>query len=359
LKFSFPVLQSNVTRPPRFVDIAPHAPGSAWDGWFSIAIMPPGSPIRWVKAHLFHRACRDGWHPVASFEGMDSTSEAVIAYGTANRVEVCRRDLQIDRLEVDREAKTIELPGRFRMKSVVPVTETFYGIEESSAEASFSFESDWPIWWSRWGRMLHYIGQPSKTAVELSIGNEKHSLNGFGMVEHVSGMSLPFDITQTLPVQFHWDVLSFNDPAYPTASAAGLSIGTNGNTRIELRAGAKLPGLPAQAVRGLNVRYIDLEHRRDHLNRDLPMPVRWEGRFGFFDGEFVYEAVAATPVAGLIRGGGMFGIEFEGEYKPRRGKIEKYSGTGFTEVGDFSDYFATALQSPSTVKNIAPATALG
>jgi len=156
----------------------------------------------------------------------------------------------------------------------------------------------------------------------------------------VCGASLPLDFTRALPFHCHGDVLAFHTPGSPTDSAAGLSIGRGGETLLELRAAARLPGRPAEAVRGLRVRHPETEVRQDRRGKDFLAPVRWPGELRRPHGRFRREARAATPLADILPAGGMLGFDFSGAWSAPGGGRREWEGTGFCEHGDFSGKLA-------------------
>lgn len=336
VEFGLPVMQSDVNKPVRPEHLVPRAPRSSWDGWFAIAIFPDDSPVRWLKAHLFRRACRPGWHPLAAIEGLDERSEMLIAWAGAEGVEVLERGVEGETPEASSSPLRVSLEGRFLLEGTAPRYSMAFSMPGGQAGARFSFEAGWPIWWSRFGRALGYVGQHCATSVSLDHEASEKKLEGFGVMEHVCGISLPFDFTRLLPFHYHWDVLAFHTPGSPFDSAAGLSIGRRGETILRLKAAARLPGGRPEAMRGLSVRYLELSRTKNSHGAEIVVPVRWEGAMRGREGEFRYTAGSSTPVAPILPGGGMLGFDFEGEWVSPVTGVEAWRGTGFTEYGDFS-----------------------
>lgn len=332
---AFPARQSQVTKEVRPRHLLPWAPRAAWDGWFAIAVFPPDAPWRWLKAHLFHRACRPGRHPLAVFEGMDAASELTIMYADSHGATILRRDLDLTGLRSVAAPFLVEAPDRFRFGGEAPhYTMDFY-LSEENARAAFHFTTGWPIWWSRWGRMLHYAGQHARVEADFEHAGRRFSGVGLGVMEHVCGAAMPVDVTRLAPLHWHWDVLSFAAPVDPFASAAGLALGMGGHTRVRLRASLRLPDEKQRAMRGLHIRYRELSEEPGPDGRPIAVPQTWEGVMTDRHGEFHYQARRATPVAKVVPGGGFLGFDFTAEWRPRSGATRPLSGAGFCEYGDF------------------------
>jgi hypothetical protein len=159
-------------------------------------------------------------------------------------------------------------------------------------------------------------------------------------MEHVAGTAVPFDFPRFLPINFHWDVLAFEDADSPFDSAAGLSVGMRGKNVLPLKAGARLPGHEPAGMRGLWVKYVETTIAPDSSGRDIMVPLRWEGVMRSLEGTFSYEATAATPAAGILPGGAMLGFDFIGRWVAAGTRARLLRGTGFTEYGDFSGRLA-------------------
>jgi len=331
----FPARQSQVTKEVRPRHLLPMVPRASWDGWFAIALFPPEAPLRWLKAHLFHRACRPGRHPLAVFEGMDAVSELVIMFADTRETTISRCDLNLTKLQSTTSPFCVEAPNCFRFAGETPQFTMDFRLPEAQTRASFRFTTDWPIWWSRWGRLLHYVGQHAMVTAELERAGRKIMHSGLGVMEHVCGAAPPFDVTRLAPLHWHWDVLSFTTPDDPGASAAGLALGLGGRTRVRLRAGLRLPGEKARALRGLDVRYLEFSEEPGPDGRPIAVPQAWEGVMNNRRGELRYEARRATPVAKVVPGGGFLGFDFTAEWRPPRGASRPLSGVGFCEYGDF------------------------
>ncbi len=334
MPISFPIAQSTVSKRVLPKHLLPMTPRAAWDGWFAIAIFPPDSPIRWLKAHLFHRACGPGMHPVASFEGMDAHSEMLLTWAGEKDVQIRQNDIDASALKHAENPLCVELPERFSLRGDHPDYSMEFSLSDQ-ARAEFHFQAHWPIWWSKWGRLLQYAGRHCGVDVKFDVDGKPMKLRGMGVMEHVCGLALPFDITKVSPIHFHWDVLCFDPAGAPAESAAGLSIGRNGKTLVELRAAACFPGGSARAVRGLRVRYLEIAMKSTDQG-DIAVPLRWEGAMRGRNGLFRYEAGAATPPAALIPGGAMMGFDFEGELTRPDGSTLPLTGVGFNEYGDFA-----------------------
>jgi len=341
MRLHLPPNPGDAARPVAPRHLVPYAPRrSSWDGWFAIAVFPREAPVRWMKAHFYHCTCRPGRTPFAAVEGFRDRGEIMLAWAGGGRVEVRRRDLDPGVPEAETAPLRVERAGRFRLAGEAPRYAMDFSIPEEKARVRFDFEAGWPIWWSRWGGLLQYAGQHAAVRVEGTGAPPGPAPGGLGVMEHVCGASLPFDFTRALPFHYHWDVLAFHTPGSPTDSAAGLSIGRGGETLLELRAAARLPGRQAEAVRGLRVRYLETEVRQDRRGADFLVPVRWQGELRWPDGRFRYEARAATPLAGVIPAGGMLGFDFSGAWSAPGGGRREWEGTGFCEYGDFSGTLA-------------------
>lgn len=354
--FAFPIHQKDVTKTVKPKHLVPWAPRASWDGWFAICIFPPDSGMRWLKAHLYRCICKPGRRPLAAVEGFGDRSEMLITWGTEEGVEVHSFEVDAGGIVASSSPLRVELWDHFLLEGDAPNYIMSFKLPDGKTEARFTFETGWPIWWSRWGRILNYVGQHAavrSTLIregkdEMQAGIEESRLEGeregFGVMEHVCGVSLPFDFTRVLPVHYHWDVLAFHTSGSPFDSAAGLSIGRKGKNRVELRAAAQLPGCLPEAMKGLRPRYIEVNRETSKDGQERMIPVRWEGVLSSRSGRFRYEAHASTPVAAIIPGGGMLGFDFEGEWRPsNRGrkasgdtKATTWRGTGFSEYGDFS-----------------------
>lgn len=336
IQVALPVNSKDVSKTVKPEHLVPWVPRSSWDGWFAISIFPPGSPVRWLKAHLFHRACKPGNHPLAAIEGLDEKSEMLITWATGEEVRVLQHEVDAQTLTGCSSPLRVALDGRFLLEGTAPHYTMTFDLPEDRTTVRFDFEAGWPIWWSRWGRLLHYVGQHSAVKVKLDQPGQIIETEGLGVMEHVCGISLPFDFTRMLPLHYHWDVLSFNTPGSPLDSAAGLSIGRKGQTLIKLRSAARFPGRPSEAMQGLSVRYIEVSRARGVDGKDFMVPVKWEGTLRSSRGSFVYTARALTPVAEIIPAGGMLGFDFQGQWEAPGEPPISWEGTGFTEYGDFS-----------------------
>ena len=336
IQIALPVNSKDVSKTVKPEHLVPWVPRCSWDGWFAIAIFPPGSPVRWLKAHLFHRACKPGRHPFAAVEGLDETSEILIAWATEENVQVLQREVETKSLAASSSPLRVALEGRFLLEGEAPRYSMTFQLPEDRAVARFDFETGWPIWWSRWGRLLSYVGQHSAVRVCLDRPGLKQDVEGFGVMEHVCGISMPFDFTRMLPLHYHWDVLSFHTSGSPLNSAAGLSIGRKGDTLIKLRAAARLPGRSTEAMQGLSVRYLEVSRARGPDGKEFMVPIRWQGTLRSAGGTFGYTARSVTPLAEIIPAGGMLGFDFQGAWEAPGERHASWEGTGFTEYGDFS-----------------------
>jgi len=336
VRIRFPVNSRDVSKRVEPKHLVPWVPRASWDGWFGIGIFPPGAPLRWVKAHFFHRACAPGKHPLAAVEGLDAESELALVWATPDEVVQLRGETGSERPVSSPSPFRVSMEDRFLLEGAAPRYSLAVKLAEHQAEARFAFETGWPIWWSRWGRLLAYAGQHAAAHLSLTHLGREQSLQGFGVLEHVCGISLPFDFTRRLPLHYHWDVLAFHTPGSPFDSAAGLSLGRQGQTLFPLRAAARLPGRSAEAMQGLVVRYLETSRTEGPAGEARMLPLRWEGTLRSRAGTFRYWAAAATPVVGNIPGGGMLGFDFEGEWSRPGSGTRRWQGTGFTEYGDFS-----------------------
>jgi hypothetical protein len=264
----------------------------------------------------------------------------LITWATADKVQVLQRAVDIETLTGSLSSLQVSLEGRFMFEGDAPDYTMVFNMPEEQADARFSFETGWPIWWSRWGRLLHYTGQHSSVKAVVRHRGVTHDTNGLGVMEHVCGISLPFDFTRFLSLHYHWDVLAFHPSHSPFDSAAGLSIGKRGETLLQLRAAAKLPGRDPEAMRGLSVRYLEVSNGEDAEGNPFMIPVRWEGVLRGRKDVLRYQAASRTPVAELIPSGGMLGFDFEGEWTSPGEGIKTCKGTGFSEYGDFSGRLA-------------------
>ncbi len=332
----FPVNQKFVTVKPKPGDLVSFKPRSSWDGWFAIAIFPLGSDLLWLKAHMFMRSCGKKMHPVASFEGMDRHSELMISYAGAEDLHVETRQIDTGRLTSSENPLNVELEDIFKFEGTEGKYQMHFKMPGTGTVARFDFISGWPLWWSKWGSLLHYIGQHCQVRASVQGKDINTGLKGFGVVEHVCGFSLPFDITKVLPVNYHWDVLAFHTPDAPFDSAAGLFLGYKSKAFIGLRAAVKFPERPATAMKGLHVEYLETAEEVDGKGKIISRPLKWQGKMESEEGIFNYIAKSSTPLAKIIPGGGMQGFIFEGEMKLKSGGSGILTGTGFSEYGNFA-----------------------
>lgn len=334
IELSLPAGSKTVERPVGTKYLVPRAPGSSWDGWFAIAIFPPGSRVKWLKAHLYRSVCRPGRYPLAALEGFTDRSESMIAWATGEGASVLKDEPGAGVPGVSANPLKVSLGDLFLLEGTAPDYTMVFRLP--GAKAMFHFRAGWPIWWARGGRMVTYPGQHSSVAVRLERDTETFEAEGFGVMEHVCGISVPFDFTRHLFSHFHWDVLAFHAPVSPFDSAAGLHVGLRGGVSLAIKAAAKVPGLGPAVMRGLSIRYLETSLANGESGEDIMVPLAWEGRMRNRAGELRYEARSNTPVTAILPGGGFLGFDFEGEWAPRGRPIEKLEGTGFTEYADFS-----------------------
>ncbi len=340
-EITIPSLGGSVRRVPGAAHLVPRR-GATWDGWFAIAIFPAGSPLRWAKGHFFRGGGPGGWQPLSAVESLVE-SEVMLAWASGDEVEMASCKVDAGPLEASAESLRVSLPGRFALTGSRPRYNMSFSLPESRSGASFDFQAAWPVWWARQGHFLSYVGQHSSVRLTLWQGEEEATHTGFGVIEHVSGTSLPFDFTRRFPFGYHWDVLAFHTPGNRAESAAGLSISLKGQPFLRMKAAARLPGHHEVPMRGLSVRYLEFSTGIGADGREFVIPASWEGVMNDRRGEFRYVARAATPVAAVLPSGGFLGFEFEGAYHhPYRGS-SSWSGTGFTEYADFSGRLLTAL----------------
>lgn len=335
-EFYFPVNQKFVNLKPSLGDLVSFKPHSSWDGWFAIAIFPQGNELLWLKAHLFMRSCGKRMHPVASFEGMDRHSELMISYAGTEALHVETRQIDTETLFSNETPFKVELGGIFKFQGAEDKYSMHFKMPGTGTVARFDFIPGWPVWWSKWGSLLHYIGQHSQVSASVQGKDINAGLKGFGVVEHVCGFSLPFDITKVMPVNYHWDVLAFHTPDAPFDSAAGLLLGYKSKVFIGLRSAAKFPGKSVKAMKGLHVTYLEIAEDDDGNGKKISRPLRWQGKMESKEGVFNYIARSSTPLAKIIPGGGMQGFIFEGELKTKTGASRNFTGTGFSEYGNFA-----------------------
>jgi hypothetical protein len=319
---------------PRY--LVPLAPRAAWDGWFAIAIFPDGSPVRWLKAHLYSRSCKQGRYPFSLVEGIGENCEVCILWATTDGVKMRLSELPQGKESGSASPLMVDYDENFTLQGEWPEYKMRFALPGGHTVAHFDFSAGWPIWWSRFGPVLQYIGQHSHVTVSLSDEDTRLDLEGFGVIEHVAGAAAPFDITGVLPVHFHWDVIVFEDADSRFDSAAGLSFGALGTTLVPLKAAVQLPGREAMGMRGLWVRYLETSRETGPDGKDIMIPLRWEGVMRNRRGTFRYTARAATPVAKVIPGGGMLGFDFEGRWTSKGSRHQILRGYGFNEYGDFS-----------------------
>ncbi|MBU1671368.1 MAG: hypothetical protein KKF41_06490 [Actinobacteria bacterium] len=337
-EINIPSLGGSVHRVPGAVHLLPTS-GATWDGWFAIGIFPAGSTLRWAKAHFFRKGGPAGWHPLSAVECLVE-SEVMLSWATDDGVETFTGKVDPGPLESSTDSVRVSLPGRFALAGSRPRYGMSFSLPESGSGASFDFQASWPIWWARYGRLLSYVGQHSTLRLTLWRGETEETHAGFGVIEHVSGTSLPFDFTRRLPFGYHWDVLAFHTPGGRAESAAGLSISLKGEPFLGLKAAARLPGRNEVPMRGLSLRYLEFAQGTRPDGREFLVPASWEGVMRDSRGEFRYVARAATPVAPVLPGGGFLGFEFEGAYHHPYRSSALWSGTGFTEYADFSGELA-------------------
>lgn len=316
----------------------PYRPTSGWDAWFAIAVFPSHSPARWCKAHFYRRwsDAPPASYPLSLLEGMGERSEVMIATATSESVKVTFEPATELAPAVCPLPLAISFEDQFSLKAGEAGYAASFAAPGTERSLEFSLEAGWPVYWSRFGRHLQYVGVHSAA----SVGVEKATLSGLGVVEHVTGLSAPFDFRRVLPVSFHWDVLAFDRALTHTDSAAGLSIGFGGNTAIPLKAAARVPGDDPRTMRGLYVKYLEAETRRDESGRQHVVPLKWEGMIRSSRGTLRYLATAATPAAFVLPGGGMMGFDFEARWTGRGSNRKTLGGTGFTEYGGFTSRLA-------------------
>jgi hypothetical protein len=316
--------------------LVPLAPKAAWDGWFAISIFPPGSHLRWLKAHLYSRSCPESMQPFSLVEGLGENCEVCIMWATETDVEVRQSEVGVGKESATVSPMLVDYDENFTLTGTWPQYRMMFALPGGHPTAHFEFEAGWPIWWSKYGRFLQYVGQHSKVNVRLSDEDKALELDGFGIIEHVAGAAAPFDITSIAPMHYHWDVLVFADGSSPTDSGAGLSFGAGGATLIPLKAALKLPGSEAEKMRGLWVRYLELGTMPGLNGEKIAVPLKWEGVMRSLRGTLRYTATASTPVATVIPGGGMLGFEFQGRWVESGTRPSILRGYGFSEYGDFS-----------------------
>jgi hypothetical protein len=334
--FYFPVNQKFVNIKPKSRDLVSFKLRSSWDGWFAIAIFPEGCELLWLKAHMFMRSCGKKMHPLASFEGMDRHSELLISYAGAEALHVETRQINTEMLTSNENPLNVGLGDIFKFQEAEEKYSMYFRMPGTGTVACFDFIPGWPVWWSKWGSLLHYIGQHSQVSASVHGKDINAGLKGFGVVEHVCGFSLPFDITKVMPVNYHWDVLAFHTPDALFDSAAGLFLGYKSKAFIGLRSAAKFPGRPVTAMKGLHIKYIEVAEDDDGKGNRISRPLIWQGKMETKEGIFRYIAKSSTPLAKNIPGGGMQGFIFEGELKTKMGVSEIFTGTGFSEYGNFA-----------------------
>lgn len=317
----------------------PYQPKAGWDGWFGIAVFPAYAPVRWCKAHFYRRwsPAPPERYPLSLLESIGQRTEVMIATATTESVQVdmadgfdlapavCPNPLEID---FGDEMRLRKEESGYRLSYRVPGTEK---------AMDFKMDAGWPIYWSKFGRILQYVGVHSAASVSL----DKSTLNGLGVIEHVTGASIPFDFRRVLPVTFHWDVLSFDKAVSRFDSAAGLSIGHGGNTLVPLKAAAQVPGEDPSNMRGLYLKYLEVESAAGENGGEVMVPVRWEGMMRSRHGTLRYEARASTPCALILPLGGMLGFDFEAVWTGHGKTKRTLIGTGFTEYGGFTSRLGT------------------
>jgi len=324
--------------------LVPLAPKAAWDGWFAIVIFPGDAPLRWLKAHFYNRAYTPGWYPLSLLEAIGESTEVLITWGSRHEVEVHQHRFEGNTVSAESSPLSIAFEDSFLLEGTAPHYRMSFSLPGSEVSARFEFETGWPIWWSRFGRLLQYVGQHSKAFAELVTDEGTFGLEGLGVMEHVAGTAVPFDFTRAAPINFHWDVLAFEESTSPFDSAAGLSVGVEGKNVMPLRAGLRLPDHEPWRMRGLWVRYLETTVGRDLNDEEIMVPLRWQGKMRNLKGTFTYEATAATPAAGILPGGAMLGFDFTGRWVGRGSHARLFSGTGFTEYGDFSGRLAAGAR---------------
>lgn len=318
-------------------DVSALFPGKrpAWQAWFGIVIFGPGSPLRWAKVHFFKWNGGRGF-PLAAVEGFTGSTEAMVALGRPDHVEVVRSFSNSGRLEIT--------PSRISQGDIFSLKrpdgrkcEMELLLEEGNAQASLCFEPGWPIRWARFGSILTYTGFHSLVTASLSLDGELIESDGFGILEHVTGAKLPFDFTRVLPASFHWDVVVF--PGDSLESSAMLSLGLGMRKLKKFKGRAMLPGgRPSSMARG-SVDYLETRGEQGPHGEPYAFPTVWRSGFRAGGQQFSFTAGANTPPAPVIPGGAMMGFDFEGEVE-KDGRARPVSGWGFTEYGDFSGRLA-------------------
>jgi len=303
----------------------------AWTAWFGIAIFPPGSPLRWAKVHLFKWKGGSGY-PLAALEGFEDRTEAMLAVGWTDRVEYFKAFVPGGDLRVT--GSQITFGDIFQLnKTDARTCRMAVRVPGEDARAVFTFEPGWPVRWAQGGPVISYTGFHSRVSVVLNVEGEEFQLDGFGVLERVSGTKLPFDFLSILPGSFHWDVVVFEDDTLD--SSAGLYLGTGGRSLLGFKGRAKLPGgKPVPMRRGI-VKYIEMREEPLPGGDSVAFPLVWCSDMRAPHQRLTYTATACTPAAGLVPGGAMMGFDFEGEAE-RRGRSTAVKGWGFTEYGDFT-----------------------
>ena len=241
----------------------PWAPRTAWDGWLAIAIFPPESAIRWIKAHFYRPAFAHGKTPLAAVEGFGETAETLLAWATGESVATYRREVETVNFTATDAPMALDLPGRFRLAGDAPEYAFNVAFPDEGVSATFDVRTGFPIWWTRVGRFLHYLGQHSEMAVTLNAGGEPTVQSGTGTLEHVMGAALPFDFTRALfSLHFHWDVLCFHTPDSPLDSAAGLALMRRGAHAAASEGGDAVPRAGGALLEGAGRRLLAGRPRR-------------------------------------------------------------------------------------------------
>ncbi len=303
---------------------APRRPRGGWDGWFAIGIFPSTSAVRWLKLHAFVSDAPPGRVPVAAVEGME-VGELIAMVGLADRTVVERAPLAASTVACDADRLGVRAAGRADWRGVFPEFAIDQGADGAVA-ARLRMTGHDVVRWIRAGGMLTYFGVHSTMAGEVTVDGRALPVDGFGIVEHAWGASLPFDPRRIARGAWQWDVLAFDEPnrRSPAAVAALASAMPLGKRLWPLAGRGRTPGGEAADRGGLRVRW---RSARDGL------PAAWRGEVAGAGETLVYEARAVGEPARVLPHGAFFGFQFEGEV--RRGAAQqRVSGTGYCEFAD-------------------------
>ena len=314
-------------------DLTPAAPPACWDGYFLIGIFPEGSPIRWLKLHLYRGTARPGRYPIASLEGLGGAGQVFHAFAFDDGITFRTDPLSTEDFLASKDRFEVEVPGRIRFEGRFPDFSVTMEDPKEGLRCGFRIHAQDKVEWCRFGNFLTYWGLHSAIRGEVEQAGKKWTLEGFAILEHAWGTDLRIPPHRIVPGVAHWDVCAFHPPLEPHSGVAALTILPFGKRSIPFRGGGRIPGIENARFRGLTVEYLDWGSSEYGC-----VPLRWKGSVVGREGRLRYTATAAGPPAPVFEGGAFFGFNFDGLYEARDGRRLELGGTGFTELIDIGGY---------------------